>query len=335
MSKNERFVGLGLAMVDEKIHRSGLHLPSSRELVPFLDTQSGAVREAGGVTPNIISSLTAYAPLNSANLLACTGNDIRGEFYRARTPNSLGTLQTAPEHPTGVVVSVINDEGVVYDRGRNLGAAEKVRVPKEDLEDAKTLFLTDLTTIRLPGVFEQSDRILASLGRGNFFLNLAGLNPAIAPREQLLSVLTALRRSPDIVTGNESEFTYLVDTKPDNVVQSALQTFPDTRLLILTLANNGSVVRFEDEMFEVPPCPVPHNKVVDETGAGDTFAGIMLGALYTQPYSAWTRQHVQESCQTAAFGASLAVQTIRTRLTNDEMQRTRNYARTRGRSSEN
>lgn len=322
MQNSERFVGMGLAMVDEKIRKPGIILPPANELVNFLNSQTETVREIGGVTPNIISVLTAFAPGHSTRLLACVGEDPRGEFYRTKTSKHLGILQVTTENPTGIVASAIDEEGVVYQRSRHLGAAEKVKAPKEEMEEQTTLFLSDLTTIRLPEVFEESDKMLASLHGGKFFLNLAGLNPAIAPKDELVSVLTALKRMPDIVTGNESEFEYLTNSKDS---ESALQTFPDARILVLTRAGKGSLIRFEDENLEVPAYPVPSSQIVDETGAGDTYAGIMLGALHTKPYAEWTKSHVVQAGKTAAFGAALAVQTLRTRLTDAEMTRARNY----------
>src|SRR6185369_16628840 len=97
-----RFVGMGLAMVDEKVRRSGLILPSSEKLTDFLDKQGNSIRESGGVTPNIISALSIFDPQSKTRLLACVGADTRGNFYQSRTHTRLGRLQVHPELPTGV-----------------------------------------------------------------------------------------------------------------------------------------------------------------------------------------------------------------------------------------
>lgn len=58
MQSIERFVGLGMAIVNEKIRKRGVVLPPRDDLVTFLDSldrQTDTVRETGGVTPNIIS----------------------------------------------------------------------------------------------------------------------------------------------------------------------------------------------------------------------------------------------------------------------------------------
>ncbi len=205
------------------------------------------------------------------------------------------------------------------------GTTLTVKANKQETEECNSVFITDLTTLRLPTVFPEADKIIRSVqqNRGSFFLNLAGLNPAIAPRDELVSVLTALRKTPEIVTGNESELAYLMGTHDrDRIVREA---FPDTRLLLLTLADQGSVLRFEDEILPLPAYPVAPDRVLDETGAGDTYAGIMLGSLYTEPYARWSRSHVLLACNTAAFGAALAVQTLRTRLTDGEMEQVRQF----------
>lgn len=236
MNKNERFVGLGLAMVDEKIRRPGLVLPRQGELIAFLDKQTDSIRETGGVTPNIVSALTLFAPHHNTRLLACTGEDLRGQFYRSRTHPRLGNLQVNPNVPTGVVASLLDENGIVVQRDRNLGAAETVTVNKTELEERPTLVISDITTLRLPRIFDQAEKLFTPIQRsvGNFYLNLAGFNPAIASRDSLLPVLTALQKTPEIVSGNEDEFSYLTGTS--NAAKNIQHSFPDTRLLVLTLA---------------------------------------------------------------------------------------------------
>lgn len=325
MKNGEVLIGMGLAMVDEKIQNPNVTLPEQEELIPFLDQQTEFIRRTGGVTPNILAALTNFSPTQNAELLACTGDDARGSFYRLNTKKSLGELQIHPQKSTGVVASILNETGTVVFRDRHLGAAETVRVEKEKAKQNNILFVSDLTTLRLPKVFNEADKMLASVEKsgGNFFLNLAGLNPAIAPKDSLVSVLTALRREPDIVTGNESELNYLTDsTDMNNVIE---HVFPNSRIMIITLSNNGSLVRYENRTFHIPAYPIPDEKVIDETGAGDTYAGVMLGALYTKEYHSWTQEHVLQACMAGTLGAAIAVQSLNSRLTGEEMDIVRDY----------
>lgn len=313
---SERYIGVGLAMVDEKIHQENLQVEGT--LREFLDHQLDIKRAAGGVTPNILSTFARFDNDFNAELIARTGNDARGEFFRSQT-SQLGEIQCDEEKPTGVVVSFIDQEGIVYHRDRDLGAAKHLEVGKTDVDSDVELFVSDLTTLRHPQVRERSNDALSRLKNGQFFLNLAGLNPAIAQRHEQLAVINDLSKSPDIVTGNEDEFAFLLGD--DNF--SIEQAFPDARLLILTLAEKGSIVRFEGEELYIPPAPVEN--VHDETGAGDTYAGLMLGALHTEPYTTWSKSHVINACTTAAYGASIVVASDRTRLSKREMDEVQDF----------
>lgn len=312
----DRFIGAGLAMVDEKIQKAGLSVGNGN-IREFLDAQPETIKAAGGVTPNILATFNHFDQDYQPQLVARTGNDERGTFYRSRTAN-LGEIQVDPNRETGVVASFIDSDGTVYYRDRDLGAATHLEIGSEHTEGKVELFVSDLTTLRHPRIREGANELL-SLSKGQFFLNLAGLNPAVAGRQEQLGVIDDLHREPDIVTGNEQEFAYLLDD-PDFSVEHA---FPNSRLLILTLAGQGSIVRFEGEKIHIPPSPV--ERVVDETGAGDTYAGLMLGTLHTEPYARWDKKHVLNACETAAYGAAMVVETSRTRLTGVEMADVRDF----------
>lgn len=307
----DRYIGAGLAMVDEKIQRGGLQV-GDKGIREFLDAQPETIKAAGGVTPNILATFSHFDQEYQPQLIARTGNDKRGAFYRSRTAG-LGELQIDPDRETGVVASFIDNDGTVYYRDRDLGAATHLEIGPEYTEGGVNLFVSDLTTLRHAHVRERANELLSSLNNGQFFLNMAGLNPAVAGRQEQLSVIDDLNKEPDIVTGNEQEFAYLLDD-PNFSIEHA---FPNSRLLILTLAGEGSVVRFEGEKLHIPPSPV--DRVVDETGAGDTYAGLMLGALHTEPYARWDKDHVLNACETAAYGAAMVVETSRTRLSEVEM----------------
>lgn len=325
MQQRGRLVGLGCAMVNEKIQKQGINFPKGRELYSFLDGQRDSIREVGGVTCNILSALTLYSPDMGVHLIACTGKDERGKFYQSKVRKRLGTLQKNPNEPTGIVVFAPNKENVVTRIDSYLGAAETVTIDKDEIEQNNKLFISDLMTLRLPKVFKEADRMLLSVKKSgcNFFLNLAGLNPEIAPVKSVVAALTALKKEPDIVTGNEGELNCL--TNSSDMPTLITQVFPNTRLLIITLGKNGSLVRFEGIKCYIPPYEISEDKTVDQTGAGDTFAGIMLGELYKKPYSRWSHGDVAKACITASYGASIVVQTTRFQLSNKEMARVRSF----------
>jgi len=325
MTERGRALGLGLALMDEKILDTTITLPKNESLLEFVNKRIDTVQDLGGVVPNILSAYTTFSPENPARLLACVGKDLRGTYYQNQTDQRLGKLQTHDQKPTGIVASVIDGTGTVIQRERFYAAAETVRATKEEIEEENILFISDLFSVRLEEIFTQGEKVLSSFPqfKGTFMLNLAGATPAIDSQVHLLNVLRALPKPPDIIIGNNSEFCYLTDAKN---TESIIDTvFPQSRIVIATNAERGSFVRYEGTSGYIPAFPVSPKNVVDETGAGDSYAGIFLSCLYRNPYSSWNTDMVQRAAHTASFGASLIVQTKRSRLTTAQMEIVQQY----------
>jgi sugar/nucleoside kinase (ribokinase family) len=171
-------------------------------------------------------------------------------------------------------------------------------------------------------LFNEIDKVLKHPTNNSaaFFLNLCGLSDLYSP-DEVRSMFSSLKKQPDIVTGNKEEVSYLSEAlgfPPDEVL-------PNARLLVTTLAEQGSLVRFERDLHHIPAVNVSQETYKNETGCGDAYAGIMLGSLFKEEYNQWSRDQVLSSCKTASFGASLVAQSMDTRLNTQEMAKVKKY----------
>lgn len=158
---------------------------------------------------------------------------------------------------------------------------------------------------------------------GVFALRLSGAHSTFIGREDLLTFFTSLKNVPDVIFANRDELLY---TTGGTEVEEALQSaFPNSRLLVVTLGENGSLARFEDTVTFIPPTSVPKEKIIDVIGAGDNYMGVMLGSLFSLPYSHWTQEHVTACAQVGAYAASLVIQSRRSRLSELEVVQTRMF----------
>jgi len=104
----------------------------------------------------------------------------------------------------------------------------------------------------------------------------------------------------DIVLPNKEEGRVLTGcTDPDDIVVELVKMFPGA-LVVLKLDADGALVHGPDDTVRVPPAT---DRLVDATGAGDSFAGAFLAhwlksadpvgaARYATDVSAWVIQHV-------------------------------------------
>ena len=88
--------------------------------------------------------------------------------------------------------------------------------------------------------------------------------------------LVRLLSKVDLLFVNEEEARQL--TKEYNLIKAArLLTAMGPRAIVIKRGDSGAMLFYEDQMLSIPARPV--EKVVDPTGAGDTFAGGFMGYL--------------------------------------------------------
>lgn len=109
----------------------------------------------------------------------------------------------------------------------------------------------------------------------------------------------------DYVIPNEGEALTIANLKgwPTDSLDSIAAAFKNSgaRNVIITLGSDGVLLMSEDETIRIPA--VPARKVVDTTGAGDSFVGSFAHAIARG-------SEVKEAVRFAATAASLAVESL-------------------------
>ena len=226
------------------------------------------------------------------SLIGLTGDDDFGLTLRGHLAPWVDTLYVGidPDHRTGVAIILVDDSGqnqITVIPGAN-GALSNGFVHASLQELKPTVVLAsleipvDAVTIAAHAVPESATFIL---------------NPAHA-RE----LPSALMERVDIITPNETEAEILTgipvtDQSSQSACAKALRQL-GAHTAIITLGAAGVFVQTADEEFTVA---APIVDVIDTTGAGDCFNGVLAAALAEG-------MSLPESIRVAVRAASLSVQ---------------------------
>lgn len=316
MIEGNKIFAIGTAYVDAKIKSRDARLPSQRNQLPeFLDSHPEAELFAGGSIPNIISTFAKLFPEANVKLVCCVGKDQRGDYYRANIDTRLGMPKVSRKNPTGIWVGIY-DDGLIEDFDF-YGAANDVSISRWELwREKPEILITDLDFLGTPRTLLQVQKALKAIKKhdGLFALSLGhvGYEPGFPPPESIRDTVDSLIKEPDIVFGNENEIAHV--TGEETIEDAIKLVFPNAKLVTVTRAEKGAIIRFNKKILTVPTNPLSDEQVIDHMGAGDTFMGTMLAILMRKPYSLWEYSDVVHAAQTAHFASSLIVQSMHSQL---------------------
>jgi sugar/nucleoside kinase (ribokinase family) len=137
----------------------------------------------------------------------------------------------------------------------------------EASKEAETLFLANIQPDLQREVRDQSQAKLAGLDSMNFWIESA--------RESLERTISTV----DIVLMNDDEVRML--TEQPTLLKAARQIMElGPNVIVVKQGEYGAALFTKDEFFAIPAYPL--ETVIDPTGAGDSFAGGLLGYLDSQ-----------------------------------------------------
>jgi cytidine kinase len=137
----------------------------------------------------------------------------------------------------------------------------------EPSKEADTLFLANIQPDLQREVREQCQAKLAGLDSMNFWIESA--------RESLERTISTV----DIVLMNDDEVRML--TEQPTLLKAARQIMElGPNVIVVKQGEYGAALFTKDEFFAIPAYPL--ETVIDPTGAGDSFAGGLLGYLDSQ-----------------------------------------------------
>jgi sugar/nucleoside kinase (ribokinase family) len=231
-----------------------------------VSTPAGSAEKVLGGSLNFFSISASF--FNPLQLVGVVGEDFPKDHldYLARRRidiSGISTMAGKTFHWTGKYENDLN-EAITLSTQLNVFEHFNPQIP-EKFRDAEYVFLGNIAPELQLSVLDQVRRPkLIALDSMNFWIT--------GRRDALLKVLTRI----DLLSINEGEAKLLADEK--NVVVAAekiLQMGP--KAVVVKRGEYGAFLFFQNEVFSAPAVPI--RRVVDPTGAGDTFAGGMIGYL--------------------------------------------------------
>jgi len=245
------------------------------------------------------------------------------------TYSSLASSLFAPTHLVGVVGRDFRDSDLklLASKGIDLDGLEKVKgktffwkgyYKKEDLNVAYTL-KTHLN------VFAEFNPKIPSEDRSIPFLFLANIHPELQmnvlkqmrkPRFSVLDTrelwinntrktLLEVMKKVDLMVLNDMEVKLLTGEPHLRQAASAIRKMGPRRVIVKK-GEHGAMLIGPDGIFLAPA--VPLEKVVDPTGAGDTFAGGLIG--YLARHNSVSLEHLKQAVVVGSLVASFTVQEL-------------------------
>lgn len=259
-----------------------------------ITTPFGKVKEYLGGSAMFFSVAAGF--FTSVNLVAVVGGDFPKQnidFLRSRKVN-LDGLEIKPEGKTfRWVGSYGHDLNNAQTLETQLNVIENYQ-PKipASCKNPEILFLANIDPDQQQSVIDQSGK--------PGFIALDTMNLWIKTKKK--SLIEAIQRV-DLVTINESEARLLTGTA--NLVRAAkeIQSF-GPKTVVIKRGEYGAILFSDDQIFCAPALPL--EELNDPTGAGDSFAGGMMG--YLDRWKNITFDNLKTSIITGSVMASFNVE---------------------------
>lgn len=232
-----------------------------------VETPFGKIVEGLGGSATHFSAAASF--FTQVNLVAVVGADFPSthiDFFKSRGINT-GGLQIQQNGKTfrweGRYDYDLNNAQTI---ATHLNVIENFRPSlSQSFKDSDVLFLANIDPDLQCHVIEQAGKpgfvVLDSM---NLWIN--------TKRESLIKAIGLV----DMLTINEAEARLLAGNS--NLVRAAntLQSW-GPRIVVIKRGEHGALLFYEDAVFYAPALPL--EDIIDPTGAGDSFAGGMLGYL--------------------------------------------------------
>lgn len=262
-----KIVVIGSSNTDMVVKTS--HLPIGGETVLGGDF----FMNAGGKGANQAVAAARYG--NKVIFVAKTGDDLFGRQVReALKEDKIVTdyVFVDEDHPSGVALITIDKHAencIVVASGANMHlGADDIDKAKEEITSAKVVLMQLETPIQ---TVEYAAQIASEAGVPVI------LNPAPAPAEPLSAELL---KNLYLITPNRSEASRIsgievTDTQSAQQAAKAIHAM-GTKNVIITLGSEGSLIYNGEDFTLIAATKV---EAVDTTAAGDTYNGVLAGAL--------------------------------------------------------
>jgi sugar/nucleoside kinase (ribokinase family) len=259
-----------------------------------VSTPAGKAEKVLGGSLNYFSISASF--FTGLQLVGVVGEDFPQqhlEFLKKRSIDIAGVKVVAGEtfHWTGEYTKDLN-EAVTLSTQLNVFEHFNPQLP-DSYRDAEYVFLGNIAPELQLSVLEQVRKPkLIALDSMNFWIT--------GRRDALVKVLPRI----DLLTINEGEAKLLANES--NVVVAAEKILKmGPKAVVIKRGEYGAFLFAGGEIFSCPAVPI--RKVVDPTGAGDTFAGGLIGYLAAHG-AGLDQQHLRQAVLHGAVMASFTVE---------------------------
>lgn len=229
----------------------------------------------------------------------CVGDDAYGKILLENLKNeniNIDNIKIIENENSGMAIITIgeNDNTIVVIPGANNYVSKKY-VKEKELE----LLKSDLVVLQNEIPMETIKYVIDLCYKNNIAV-LLNPAPAFKVEKEILDKVTYL-------TPNEHEAKLIFGEKVS--IDEMLRLYPNK--LIITLGSKGAV--FANEKLEIINLPARKTKVVDTTGAGDTFNGAFAVRI-SQGYNmeeALSFANIAASLSTEKFGAQTGMPNLK------------------------
>lgn len=233
-----------------------------------VSTPAGKADKVLGGSLNFFSISASF--FNPLQLVGVVGEDFPKEHldYLSKRRIDVSGISTAPGktfHWTGKYEDM--NEAITLSTQLNVFEHFDPKIP-ENFRDAEYVFLGNIAPELQLAVLDQVRKPkLIALDSMNFWIT--------GRRDALLKVLARI----DLLSINEGEAKLLAgESNPVVAAEKILKMGP--KAVVVKRGEYGAFLFFNNEVFSAPAVPI--RRVVDPTGAGDTFAGGMIGYLASE-----------------------------------------------------
>ncbi len=263
------------------------------ERFPNPDEEAKILEESRGVGGSAANVAIAVRRLGlRASVIAKVGLD---SFARVAVDSlmreviDISGLKVEPTHPTGFSVVVRDPEGKIIIYGFK-GASEKLEPKDVDPELIKRAKYVHIASLRLDTT-QYVVKLSKEYGRRTSW------DPGRVLATEGMEKLKNVIKGVNIVLANEREAELITHLRDFKEAAKAIKAV-GPELVVIKRGEKGSYALSDEGEYEIPAYSVP--KVVDTTGAGDTFAAGLLTSLINN-YS------VEKALKRASIIAALKV----------------------------
>lgn len=259
-----------------------------------ISTPQGSVTKTLGGSANYFSvAASLYSRVNVVGVVGEDYDDVDLEFLQERNVNLNGLQKVSGQtfRWEGKYEKDMN-EAITLQTHLNVFESFNPVIP-EDYKSSQYVFLANIDP-------ELQARVLEQVSRPR----LVGADTMDFWIDSKLPQLKEVLKKVDVLLINEGEARKL--TQNWNTISAAKEIADmGPRAVVIKRGEYGFVMFAEGQYFILPAFPVA--KVMDPTGAGDTFAGGFFGYL-SRLNTEWNFSHLKQACIHGCLLASFTVQ---------------------------